>query len=67
VPGVKDVLAAGKKQVEIVPLADLLEPVSVLDVIGRERPAQADRLGKIFSGETAAAELVSALYADGVL
>lgn len=67
VPGVKDILAAGKKPVDVVPLAEAPAPCSVPTVTGGERPAAAHRAGKTFSGGTAAADLVGALRGDGVL
>ncbi|MDR0625666.1 MAG: hypothetical protein LBG11_00160 [Bifidobacteriaceae bacterium] len=66
-PGIKDVLAAGKKPAEVVPLDQLPAPASIVQVVGRERPGAARRLGKTFSGQTAAADLIAALRADGVL
>jgi electron transfer flavoprotein beta subunit len=67
VPGVKDVLAAGKKPVDVVPVAGVPAPCSAPAVAGRERPEAAHRAGRTFSGGAATAELVSALRADGVL
>ena len=64
VPGMKDILAAGRKTVEAVTAADL-EPSSVeLAVAGRSRPAARARRNRIVAD---AAELVSALRADGLL
>lgn len=64
VPGMKDILAAGRKTVEAVTAADL-EPSSVeLAVAGRSRPTARARRNRIVAD---AAELVSALRADGLL
>ncbi|QTG76106.1 electron transfer flavoprotein subunit beta/FixA family protein [Trueperella pecoris] len=64
VPSMKDILAAGKKPVEVLSAAEV-EPGPVsLHVVGRERPAKRERKGKMFG---TAAELVAALREDGVL
>ncbi|WP_316670164.1 electron transfer flavoprotein beta subunit/FixA family protein [uncultured Propionibacterium sp.] len=64
VPGMKDILAAGKKKVETVTVADLdLSSVEVA-VAERSRPAARARRNKTVAN---AAELVSALRADGLL
>ena len=67
VPGVKGILAAGKKRVDVVPASEVPGPVSAVAVEQRERPEAAHRAGKVFSGEDVAAQLVTALRADGVL
>jgi electron transfer flavoprotein beta subunit len=67
VPGVRDILAAGKKPLEVVAVCDVPDPVSTVRVEGRGRPAGAHRAGKVFAGEDVAAQLVTALRADGVL
>jgi electron transfer flavoprotein beta subunit len=69
VPGMKDILGAGKKPVDEVAgtlPGDVAEP----RVVARERPALAERKGRLIVGTdpaAAAAELVAALRADGVL
>ncbi len=67
VPGMKDVLQAGKKPMDTVALADLgAEPISV-EVTGRLRPVAQERKKEILSGDDAAVKLVEALRSAGVL
>ena len=67
VPGMKDVLQAGKKPMDTVALADLgVEPISV-EVTGRLRPVAQERKKEILSGDDAAVKLVEALRNAGVL
>ena len=67
VPGMKDVLQAGKKPMDTVALADLgVEPISV-EVTGRLRPVAQERKKEILSGDDAAVKLVEALRSAGVL
>ncbi|MBU4214973.1 MAG: electron transfer flavoprotein beta subunit/FixA family protein [Actinobacteria bacterium] len=68
VPGMKDILGAGKKPVAEATVGQVA--VSEPAVVGRKRPALAQRKGRLLTGaDTAAvaAELVAALRADGVL
>jgi len=51
----------------VVPASEVPEPVSAVAVKQRERPEAAHRAGRVFSGEDVAAQLVTALRADGVL
>lgn len=71
VPGMKDILAAGKKPFDEVALADLAPAVTTpIEVVERRRPELAARRGQVIDGSdpaAAAAELVAALRADGVL
>jgi electron transfer flavoprotein beta subunit len=72
VPGMKDLLAAGKKPVEHLELAALNVPErsAVMTVIGRSRPDRRARKGQILDTTdpaAAAAELVTALRGDGAL
>ncbi|RLP11533.1 electron transfer flavoprotein subunit beta/FixA family protein [Propionibacterium australiense] len=64
VPGMKDILAAGKKKVDTVAVADL-EPSSIdLTITERSRPAARTRQNKIVTdGE----QLAAVLHADGLL
>ncbi len=64
VPGMKDILAAGKKPVEGVAAADLGLADIAVEVAGRSKPESRARGGRIVSD---AAELVAALRADGIL
>ncbi|WP_026460762.1 electron transfer flavoprotein subunit beta/FixA family protein [Schaalia suimastitidis] len=67
VPGMKDILAAGKKPLEQVPLADI-DTISVtLDVTGRAKPAAPSRARQVFTGSDAPTALVDALRNAGVL
>lgn len=67
IPGMKDILASGKKPFEQVPAAEVTLPAARITVVGRERPQPRERKQAMFRGEQAVAELVSALRADGVL
>jgi electron transfer flavoprotein beta subunit len=72
VPGMKDLLAAGKKPVELVELAALKVPArnAVMTVTGRTRPQRKARQGQLIDAADpakAAAELVTALRQAGVL
>lgn len=66
-PGMKDILAAGKKPSEDVAVADLDIDDVALDVTGHARPAAKARKRELFAGEDAAAQLMSALRSAGVL
>jgi len=72
VPGMKDLLAAGKKPVEFLELAALKVPVrsAVMTVTGRARPERKARKGQLIETTdpaAAAAELVTALREAGAL
>jgi electron transfer flavoprotein beta subunit len=72
VPGMKDLLAAGKKPVELLELAALKVPVpdAVMTVTGRSRPERKAREAKLIDAADpaqAAAELVTALRQAGAL
>ena len=72
VPGMKDLLAAGKKPVEHVDLAALDVPASgaVITITGRARPARKERKNQLLDTSdpaAAAAELVKALREVGAL
>jgi electron transfer flavoprotein beta subunit len=72
VPGMKDLLAAGKKPVERVDLATLDVPArsAVMTVTGTSRPARKERMNRILDTSdpaAAAAELVKALREVGAL
>ena len=64
VPSMKDILAAGKKTVDVLTGADVEAAGAPLKVVGRKRPVKVERQGKMFG---TAAELVAALREDGVL
>ncbi|WFF31134.1 electron transfer flavoprotein beta subunit/FixA family protein [Propionibacterium freudenreichii] len=67
VPGMKDILAAGKNTVEVVPVADLEVSDAAIAITASEKPAAPARKQQILSGDDAAAQLVAALRADSVL
>lgn len=72
VAGMKDILAAAKKPVEVLSLAELsvAEPGAVLTTLATARPGGAERTARIFDGTDAAAaatELVGALRQSGAL
>lgn len=64
VPGMKDILAAGKKKVEVLTAADLGLSGPEVTVVGRARPAAQARQNKTVAD---GAQLVAALRADGLL
>lgn len=65
IPGMKDILAAAKKEVTEIPLADLGVTGLPLETVGRERPPAPHRKHQVFSGGDAVSSLVAALQADG--
>ncbi len=72
VPGMKELLAAAKKPVELLELAALKVPQqnAVVTVVGRARPERKARKGQLIDTAdpaAAAAELVAALRAAGAL
>lgn len=72
VPGMKDILAAGKRPVEELTLADLSEagPGAPVEVVATMPPALKARTQRVINAAdpaAAAAELVSALRADTVI
>ena len=72
VPGMKELLAAAKKPVELLELAALKVPQqnAVMTVVGRARPERKARKGQLIDTAdpaAAAAELVAALRAAGAL
>ncbi|MDO4887420.1 MAG: electron transfer flavoprotein beta subunit/FixA family protein [Actinomycetaceae bacterium] len=64
VPSMKDILASGKKPFETAEAAPVEAGVTVT---GRAKPETKTRKNKILTGDSAAADLVAALRADGVL
>lgn len=67
IPGMKDILAAGKKPAEQVPLDALgVEPVAI-EPVSAGKPAARARKNVILRGPTAARELVDALTQEGAL
>ncbi|VEI12680.1 electron transfer flavoprotein subunit beta/FixA family protein [Trueperella bialowiezensis] len=64
VPSMKDILAAGKKPIDVLSAADVEPAKAGLNVARTERPQTRERKGKMFS---TAEELVAALREDGVL
>ncbi|MBE6484220.1 MAG: electron transfer flavoprotein beta subunit/FixA family protein [Actinomycetaceae bacterium] len=67
VPSMKDILAAGKKPVETVAVADVAPADVTLTVTGRSKPAAKARKNELFSGDDAATQLVAALRSAGAL
>ncbi len=67
VPSMKEILAAGKKPVEVVSVEDVA-PVEIgVTVTGRSKPAPKARKNQVFTGESAVADLVAALRTNGIL
>ncbi|MDP9806944.1 electron transfer flavoprotein beta subunit [Trueperella bonasi] len=64
VPSMKDILAAGKKPVEVLSADDVEAAPAELKITGTERPPTRERKGKMYAS---ADELVAALREDGVL
>ncbi len=69
VPGMKDILTAAKKPVEVVALSDLELRAVDLEVTSRARPALRARKNQMFTGSAAevVAAAVAAMHADAVL
>lgn len=67
VPGMKDILAAGKKPLDEVPAGDLTLTDVTLEVTGRAKPVAKARRNEMFTGDDAAAQLVAALRNAGAL
>lgn len=67
VPGMRALLAAGSVPVEIVDAAALPATGTPALVVSRARTPERVRLHRRFTGERAAADLVAALRADGVI
>ena len=67
VPSRKEVLAAGKKPVEVVSLSDVDASGPRVNVIGRSKPAPKARKNMKFEGQSAVSDLVSVLRNDGIL
>ena len=67
VPSMKEILAAGKKKVEEVSTSELMLADAAISVTSRSLPPAVQRSKKIFTGEEAAASMVAALRADGIL
>ncbi|QOQ38469.1 electron transfer flavoprotein subunit beta/FixA family protein [Trueperella pecoris] len=63
----KEILAAGKKPLDTVALADIATTEVRRNVCSVSQPELRTRKKKVFEGENAAAELVEALKADGIL
>ena len=67
VASMKEILAAGKKPVDVVEAGSLALSDAQLEVTGCAKPEAKARKNVVFSGENAASELVAALRGDGVL
>jgi electron transfer flavoprotein beta subunit len=70
VPGMKDILAAGKRPAEVLDLAAVPVPPERVEVIATAPPELRARRGQVVDGTdpaAAAAELVAALRADAVI
>lgn len=67
IPGMKDILAAAKKTVDEVTLADLDLASTPLEVASRRVPERVERRREIFEGPNAVEKLVEALRAEGLV
>ncbi|MDO5495871.1 MAG: electron transfer flavoprotein beta subunit/FixA family protein [bacterium] len=67
IPGMKDILAAGKKPAEEVPLAELDHTPVGASLVAAAKPAARERKNVILRGPSAARELVDALAQEGAL
>lgn len=67
VAGMKEILAAGKKPVEVLAATEFAQGAAAATVTGYQKPAVRDRKHQIFKGPDAAAQLLDALRADGIL
>ena len=63
----KEILAAGKKPLETVALADLTVAEVGRNVQAARQPEMRERKKMVFEGDNAAAQLIDALKADGIL
>lgn len=66
-PGMKDILAAGKKEMVTIPVDNLALSEAAAEVTAAALPEVAQRKHQVFTGETAATDLVAALQVNGVL
>ena len=66
-PAMREVLAANKKPLEVVPVSDLNIVSVEQEIVGSSKPESRMRKQKIFSGENAASELIAALHSKNVL
>lgn len=66
-PGMKDILAAGKKEMTTVAVTDLATSEAHAEVISASLPEMAQRAHKVFTSESAVTDLVAALKSNGVL
>lgn len=67
VPSMKEILAAGKKQVDVVDVAELKTVDASVETTGTARPEAKARKNQIFKGDSAIADLAVALRNDAVL
>ncbi|ADH93058.1 electron transfer flavoprotein beta subunit/FixA family protein [Arcanobacterium haemolyticum] len=67
VPSMKDILAAGKKNLETVAIADMEIVRPDIRIASTNKPQMRARKNITFAGESAVTELVAALKNDGVL
>lgn len=67
VPSMKEILAAGKKPVEVLDLSDLATIPAGVTVTQTAKPQARERKNIVFTGDSAVADLVAALRTDGVL
>lgn len=67
VPGMKDIVAAGKKPVEVISLSELAVPDVSVSVSGRSTPPATTRKCALFEGPDAPQRIVEALASDSVL
>lgn len=66
-PGMRDILSAGKKPFEVVASEELDLSFTGATPVARRRPEEKDRKHIVFSGAQAEAQLADALVADGVI
>lgn len=67
VPSMKEILAAGKKPVDVIEVDELVVADAETEVTSRAKPEARERKKIVFSGEDAAVELAAALRNDGTL
>lgn len=67
VPSMKDVLAAGKKELDSVPESDLDWSSATLEVVSSSKPAEQSRKHEVFSGADAPEKLIEVLRADSII
>lgn len=62
----KDILAAGKKELEVIPLSDVSLADSAIELSNSAMPEQKSRKNELFTGDDAVDKLIGALRQEGL-